>query len=80
MRRIRVQGKCVFKQKAVFFTCSLFERYLVLPVYLGKRVHHVFQKTAWILAGIVIIMFRGAIARQWTLSEKNAGKAVGYAR
>ena len=39
-----------------------------------------FQKTAWILAVIVIIMFRGVIARQWTLSEKNAGKAVGYAR
>lgn len=50
-------------------------RYIV-----GKRVHHVFQKTAWILAVIVVIMFRGAIARQWTLSKKNAGKAVGYAR
>lgn len=52
--------------------------YFVL--YLGKRVDHVFQETARILAVTAITMFLKAIARQWKLSEKNAGKAVDFAR
>ena len=49
-------------------------------VYLGNRVSHLFQKTARILADTAITMFLEAIARQWILSNKNAGKAVDFAR
>ena len=49
-------------------------------VYQGNRVSHLFQKTARILAVTAITMFLEAIARQWILSNKNAGKAVGFAR
>jgi len=40
---------------------------------------HPHQETARILAVTAITMFLKAIARQWKLSEKNAGKAVDFA-
>jgi len=53
---------------------------LYLVLYPGKRVDHVFQEIARTLAVTAITMFLEAIARQCKLSEKNAGKAVNFAR
>ena len=69
----------------VYWTTEVFSlsapgMFLYLVTYLGNRVYHVFQKTARILAVTAITMFLEAIARQWILSNKNARKAVDFAR
>ena len=72
--KIRVKENHASTEAHGYFLCIPF------VLYVGNRVSHVFQKTAWILVVIAITMFGRVIAIKWTLSKKNAEKAVDAAR